>query len=147
MKKMFMVIILALCNLVSFAPTANILYIPAANTIQKVITGYESLIAAIYFHESGFDPKAWNKEENAVGGLQIRQCRIDRYNELTGRKYKLEEMYDFNKAKEVFLYFADGKSYEQAAKDWNGSGPMTITYWDNINYILNTGFVRKPKSI
>jgi len=56
-------------------------------------------------------------------------------------------MYDFDKAKEVFLYFTDHdwrgnqisqKSFEKAAKDWNGKGPKTIDYWNKVSAILNT---------
>lgn len=147
MKRMLIGIIFTLYSLFAYAPASNILYISQENPIKKVINGYETLIAAIYYHEAGFNPYAYNPRENAVGGLQIRQCRLDSYNKLTGKKYTLEEMYDFNKAKEVFLYFAEGKSYEQAAKNWNGSGPMTEKYWDSINYILQKGYVRIPKQM
>jgi hypothetical protein len=81
---------------------------------------------------------AFNALENAVGAFQIRQCRIEHYNKLTGKNYTLDDMYDFNKAKEVFLHFAAGKSFEKAAKSWNGSGPMTETYWQKVQKHLNS---------
>jgi hypothetical protein len=60
--------------------------------------------------------------------------------------YTLEDMFNFTKAKEVFLYFAThnnkgkvvhGKSYEQVAKNWNGSGPLTVRYWTAIQDLIN----------
>jgi len=128
-----------------FMPT---LYAPSVPYINKQVlfeevqpiqieSVYEPLVDAIFQHETNKNTLAHNILENAVGGLQIRQCRVDHYNKLTGSNYTLIDMYDFNIAKEVFLYFAEGKSFEQAAKSWNGSGPMTEIYWDKIKAILN----------
>ena len=125
-----------LCSLLSYAPTYPKVYIMEAQPIKKVINKYDRLIDAIFYYESSYNTYAYNPKENAVGGLQIRQCRIDHYNKLTGKNYTLKEMYDFDKAREVFLHFAEGKSYEQAAKNWNGSGPMTLVYWRNVEAIL-----------
>jgi len=109
-------------------------YISSIEPIK--ISHYEPLIRAIFKVESNYNPLAFNLKEGAYGGLQIRDCRIKHYNRLTNKNYTLEDMYDFEKAKEVFLYFAEGKSYEQAAKNWNGSGPMTITYWEKVKKVL-----------
>jgi len=122
-----------------YAPGISYKYKPITiEFVQPIIKNtYEPLIEAIFQHESGNNTLAYNALENAVGGLQIRQCRVDHYNKLTGKNYTLTDMYDFNIAKEVFLYFAEGKSFEQAAKKWNGSGPMTEVYWESIKAILN----------
>ena len=118
-----------------------IIYVPKA----ELITDYDSLIKAIFHYESGFNTLAYNPNEDAVGGLQIRQCRVDHFNKLTNKGYTLQDMYDFNKAKEVFLYFAThnynglpikGKTYEQVAKNWNGSGPSTECYWEQVKQLL-----------
>lgn len=111
---------------------------PIINTISLISDQYESLVKAIVSVESNGNPLAYNKAEGAVGAFQIRQCRIKHYNKLTGKNYTHEDMYDFDKAKEVFLYFAAGKSFEQAAKNWNGSGPMTINYWKKVQKALNS---------
>lgn len=99
-------------------------------------TNYNELIAAISKYESNNIDSAYNAHENACGRLQIRQCRVEHYNRLTGRNYTLKDMFNFDKAKEVFLYFAQGKTLEQAAKQWNGSGPMTIHYWEHVKSLL-----------
>jgi hypothetical protein len=134
----------------AFCPNIKILYIPSHTPINYVpkaelTTDYDQLIKAIFHYESGFNTLAYNPNEDAVGGLQIRQCRVDHFNKLTNKGYTLEDMYDFDKAKEVFLYFAThnyngqpvkGKPYEQVAKNWNGSGPMTECYWERVKQLL-----------
>ena len=93
---------------------------------------YDKLIDAVVKVESGGDVYAFNASEGAVGAFQVRQCRIDHYNYLTGSKMSLADMYDYDKAKQVFLFFAVGKSFERASKEWNGSGYMTEIYWRKI---------------
>ena len=137
MKKMLVMLFFAFYSLLSYAPVNNFIYIAESKGIKDtMINYYSSLIEALFKLESNRNIYAYNKSENAVGGLQIRQCRIEHYNKLTGKNYTLNDMYDFEKSKEVFLYFAKGKTYEQAAKSWNGSGPKTIKYWDAIKVLL-----------
>lgn len=106
---------------------------------------YEPLIEALFIWEANEDPYAYNDLEGATGGLQIRQCRVDHYNYLTKSYYTLADCYDMNISKRIFMYFTNHdnsgnlipyKSWEQAAKDWNGSGPMTETYWENVKKLL-----------
>jgi hypothetical protein len=138
----------------SYCPTHKTVYIEASKPIvriPKIVVNYNALIDAIYQYESGRNPNAYHMERDgqpSIGGLQIRQCRVDHYNRLTGKNYTLNDMYDLNKAIEVFRYFTNHngqgkliayKSYEQAAKDWNGGGSMTITYWERgIKPLLQT---------
>ena len=135
---------------VAFCPNIKTLYVAESRPIIHIpkiecTTDYDLLIKAIFHYESGFNTLAYNAEEDAVGGLQIRQCRLDHFNKLTNKGYTLQDMYDFNKAKEVFLYFAThnyngksvkGKTYEQVAKNWNGSGPLTECYWEQVKQLL-----------
>ena len=145
----------ALISLISYAPNNNILIISRemfTSPVIRTIGNYELLIKAIRVWETRGIPEplknsAYNKYEKATGGLQIRPCRLKHYNTLTKKNYTLQDMYDFNKAKEVFIYFTchDGrgrkipyKSWEKAAKDWNGSGPKTLDYWKGVLKLLNT---------
>lgn len=150
MKIIPLAVFLFLANLqLSFCPSRPTLFIPVSEPIIEVpiyTTNYDVLIDAIFKYESGRNPNAYNPNEGAYGGLQIRQCRIEHFNKLTGKNYTLEDMYDFNKAKEVFLYFTnhdnagnliEPKTWEQAAKNWNGSGPLTISYWEKVQELLN----------
>jgi hypothetical protein len=155
MKKMLLMLSFALISLISYAPNNNILIISRemfTSPVIRTIGNYELLIKAIRVWETRGIPEplknsAYNKLEKATGGLQIRPCRLKHYNTLTKKNYTLQDMYDFNKAKEVFMYFTchDGrgrkipyKSWEKAAKDWNGGGPKTLDYWKGVLKLLNT---------
>lgn len=128
------------------APPTNTIFIPEPTHITYYDAGsYRPLMDAIFKYESGCNPFAWNKNEDAVGGFQIRQNRLDHYNILNGTSYKLEDCYDIELSKKIFLYFTTHdhngrkippKSWEQAAKNWNGSGPKTETYWNNVKNLI-----------
>jgi hypothetical protein len=126
----------------AFCPDNKVVYIPEARPIIMIkpipVDNYGPLIDAMFQFEAGRNTLAHNPKEEAYGGLQIRQGRLTDFNNCTGNNYTLNDMYDFNKAKEVFMYFTNhtlhgkpipNKSWEEAAKNWNGSGPMTETYW------------------
>jgi DNA-binding CsgD family transcriptional regulator len=132
-------------SLLSFAPsTYPTGYIKESEKIVRIDKDfYDPLYEAVTIFESGKNDTLCNEREQAYGRAQIRQCRIEHYNRLTGANYTLQDMFDSKKSREVFLYFAKGKTYEQAARQWNGSGPMTIVYWMNIQNILQGN--NKPK--
>jgi hypothetical protein len=128
------------------APPSNMMFIPMSNPIVFFDGGmYKPLMDAIYHWEAHFNPLAYNPLEEAYGGFQIRPNRLKHYNDLTGSSYTLEDCFDIEVSKKIFLYFTnhDGsghsipnKSWEQAAKNWNGGGPMTITYWENVKKLI-----------
>jgi hypothetical protein len=93
---------------------------------------YYQLIKAVVHVESKGNDSAYNAKEGAVGAFQIRQCRVDHFNRLQGTNYILEDFYNYDLSLECFLFFAQGKSFEKAAKSWNGSGKLTIIYWDKV---------------
>lgn len=90
--------------------------------------------------ESSGNNNALNRLEMAYGAFQIREIRLRDFNNRTGKDYNLEEMYEYHKAKEVFLYYAKG-SYEEVAREWNG-GPnwrdkeSTKEYYLKIKKVL-----------
>jgi hypothetical protein len=99
------------------------------------IEPFTSLISAIGMVESGGDTLAYNELEKAVGFFQIRQVRLDDYNKRTGNKFRLIDMYDYGKAEKVFMFYASKLgpyNFEKIAKNWNGSGPLTISYWKRV---------------
>jgi hypothetical protein len=98
---------------------------------------YEVLIKAVTWVESAHGRYTYNAKENAVGWFQIRQIRVDDYNKRVGASYKLEQFFDYDLSREMFLYYAQGKSFEQAAKNWNGSGRMIIEYWNKVQTYIN----------
>ena len=144
-----MAVFLFLVNLqLAYCPNANTLPIIVAPTITEMPTlekHYAALIEAIYYHEARRNPNAYNPKEEATGGLQIRPIRLKHYNDLTGKNYTMADMYDFEIAKEIFLYFCRHdnsgrriplKSYEQAARNWNGLWSLTEGYWASIQSLL-----------
>jgi len=116
-----------------FAPAYPIIAIVDIEPINY----YDPLIQAIIQVESGGNVMAWNQDELAAGPMQIRPCRINHYNRLTGSNYTITDCFDFEISREVFLYFSHGKDFETASKNWNGSGSLTETYWKKVKKYLN----------
>lgn len=125
-------------GLLSYAPTYPQCYIAKNEAIVDLKNCYDSVINAIGWFEALDNDSAYNQKEDAYGRLQIRRSsrRVEHFNLATGKNYTYEDMHDFKKAREVFLYYAQGKTQEQAAKDWNGSGIMTVVYWMNIENVM-----------
>jgi len=117
------------------APDYKSFLIPEISPIEP----YKGLIHAIGTVESKGDTLAYNKTENAVGFFQIRQVRLNDFNKRTGNNYMLKEMYNYDLAEKVFLFYAyeiGPYNFEKIARKWNGSGPMTISYWRRVKKLL-----------
>jgi len=113
------------------APDVKVIYIP----FTKPLDAYERLVNAVIMVESAGDTLAYNQLEEAVGAFQIRQIRLLDYYQRTGINYTIEECYNFNISKEIFLYYARQtgyQDYETIARNWNGSGNATLDYWEKI---------------
>jgi hypothetical protein len=120
---------------VAFAPVpeeVTIVYSPPLNP-------YKKLIYAIGMAETKCDTLAYNPIEKATGYFQIRPIRLRDYNSRTGNNYRLADMYDYEKAEKVFLYYAiqiGPYNFEKIARNWNGSGHLTAYYWNRVKYYL-----------
>lgn len=137
MKKMTAVItLIMICSLKLLAPDLNQLVVEEADPIKP----FQKLIYAVGMTEGNCDTLAYNAEENAVGFFQIRPIRLKDYNSRTGSSYVLKDMYDYEIAEKVFLYYAHQigpYNFEMIARNWNGSGKMTKVYWKKVRKILN----------
>ena len=111
----------------AIAPVDKSIYIIRTGSIDPI----EILWKAVCIVESNNDPLAINIKEQAIGIVQIRQCRIQHFNRLTGKDYKLEDCFDPAISKEVFMRFAT-EDLEKTARSWNGSGWRTKIYWKKI---------------
>lgn len=103
------------------------------------INPHERLWYAVCMVETGNNPFAYNKDEKATGISQIRPIRLDHYNRLTGKNYKLKDCYSIEISKEIFMYFAAQfrpGEIEVIARKWNGSGKQTDVYWNKIKKYL-----------
>jgi hypothetical protein len=116
---------------------------PAANAITLFdpppVEPYKQLIYAIGFVETMNDTAAYNPLEEATGIFQIRPIRLQDYNNRTGSKYKMDDLFNYEVSERIFLYFADQigpYDLEQIARRWNGSGNMTTFYWNRIKEFL-----------
>jgi len=133
MKKMVATFLFSLIMTFAYAPTSPFLIIEDAEPIRP----YEDLWRAVCYYESRNNPLAYNEAEGATGIAQIRQCRVDHFNDLTGKSYSLSDCYDPEVSKEIFMTFAlIHRDPEIIARRWNGSGSMTEKYWRNIVAIL-----------
>ena len=110
------------------APHRAVCYIEITGPINY----YTPLIRAVGVVESKLDTLAYNPLEQATGYFQIRPIRLRDYNNRTGKNYTLDQMYDYKIAESIFLYYTKGRSYEVVSKEWNGSGPKTLVYWNLV---------------
>ena len=77
-----------------------------------------------------------NHDEKAYGRGQITPIKLKEYNKKTGSNYSSEDCLNESVSKEIFLWHYDQyASHELAAKRWNGSGPMTILYWNKVEVL------------
>jgi len=131
LKKIVLVAFLLLSALTAFAPTNGALVILTTAPEEP----FKKLIYAIGMVETKFDTLSYNPVEEAAGYFQIRPIRVLDYNQRTGSRYSLNDMFDYNISEKVFLYYASQigpYNFERIAKNWNGSGKITIEYWDQV---------------
>ena len=129
--KSLLLILFSLPSIRTSAPDINVIYIRSASPIN----GYDRLIDALVKVESAGDTLAYNLFEEATGAFQIRPIRLLDYYRRTGINYKLNDCYNYDISKEVFLYYArltGHRDYETIARNWNGSGEMTLDYWKKV---------------
>ena len=109
------------------------------------------LLCAMAFVESGFDPTAVNKSEEAAGILQIRPIMVIECNRILGEKtFNMDDRYEvarsFAMAETFFLHA--GRAYTREtglqpspqvlARCWNGGydgwkEEATLPYWEKVN--------------
>jgi len=131
--KTILLVILLFISVKLLAPEVRCFYIEKAKAIGR----FDRLIAAVVWIESRNNPLAYNPREGAVGAFQIRQCRIEHYNRLTGSNYKLTDCYDYELSRKIFVFFAERIGDEsKIIKSWNGSGPKTIEYYLKVKKVL-----------
>ena len=106
---------------------------------------FMNVLNAIIQVESGGNPKAHAKGEDAVGILQIRKCMVDDINRILKRKgilksYSYADRWSEEKSIEMFDIFWDYyglETAEEMARCWNGGPrgidkPATEYYWNKV---------------
>jgi hypothetical protein len=130
LKSVF-IVFLSLPGIRASAPDIKVAFICFAEPANA----YDRLIKAVVQVESSGDTLAYNLSEGAVGAFQIRPIRLLDYYQRTGINYKSEDCYNFEISKEIFLYYARQTGYpdyETIARNWNGSGNITLDYWEKV---------------
>lgn len=139
MKKIFarllFVKILLFVNFRLFAPVSASLPVEKSQPIDPFVR----LIYAIGMVETGLDTLAYNPLEEAVGYFQIRPIRLEDYNIRTGSKYTMKDLFNYKVAEKIFRYYASKigpNDPETIARRWNGSGAMTLDYWNKVKVYM-----------
>lgn len=134
-KKIFALTFLLLFAYKAYAPGSLAFVIVEKNPVNP----YKKLINAIGMVETKHDTLAYNPIEEAVGYFQIRPIRVEDYNKRTGKAVKKMDLYNYKISEKIFLYYASQigpYNFRQIAMDWNGSGPLTISYWNRVKKYL-----------
>jgi len=100
---------------------------------------FEKIWEAVCFVESTNNPLAYNAAEGATGIVQIRQIKLDEYNQKTGNNYKIEDCFCHEFSKQVFMWhmmsYGVGR-WEEGVKRWNGKGRMTEVYLEKVKKVM-----------
>ncbi len=134
-RKTALVLFLLLMAFRLAAPEQRFLYLAEPMPVEP----FAPLMYAIAMVETSGNVNAFNPFEQAAGIFQIRPVRVMDYNLRTGSSYELADMFDYEISKEIFLYYASRTgpyNFEQIARNWNGSGPGTVIYWERVKDYL-----------
>lgn len=119
-----------------FAPSAKYLCVE----VSEKINPFDIALKAIGIYESKGDILAYNPLEEACGIYQIRPIRLLDYNQRTGKNYQQQDLFREDISREIFMYYAQRigpYEIDKAIKQWNGSGPATEVYLNEIKGIIN----------
>jgi hypothetical protein len=133
--KSLLIVLFSFYSFSASAPNLKVAYILVSDRINV----YDKLINAVVLVESFGDTMACNILEQATGAFQIRPIRLLDYNQRTGSSYKIEDCYNYDISKKIFLFYAmqiGFPRYETIARKWNGSGETTIEYWEKVKTYL-----------
>ena len=129
--KSILIIFFSLLAIRATAPDIKVAFI----SVSDPVNAYDRLVKAVVQVESEGDTLAYNLSEEAAGAFQIRPIRLLDYYQRTGKNYRIEDCYNFEISKEIFLYYARQtgyQDYETIARNWNGSGKTTQGYWEKV---------------
>ena len=125
MKRLLLISCMAfMSSLAGLCPPAKVIFIPLYDPVKP----YERIWLAVCQVESQNNPHHYNKKENAVGIVQIRQIMLDQYNKEARKSLSLKQMYEIERSKSVFMHHAQKyrpDQIEKIVRVWNG-GPNGI---------------------
>ena len=109
--------------------------LPISMVAQKKQFDWNPVMDAIIQVESKGNPKAYNKNGDCAGILQItpglvKQCNIWLKAKKSKKRYTLADRYDVKKSKEIFVmvqsYYNKSNNVEKAIRIWNGGPGYTV---------------------
>jgi soluble lytic murein transglycosylase-like protein len=112
-----------------------LLILPIGINAQKKQFDWNPVMDAIIQVESKGNPKAFNKNGNCAGILQItpglvKQCNIWLKAKKSKKRYTLADRYNVKKSKEMFVmiqsHYNKSNNVEKAIRIWNGGPGYTI---------------------
>jgi hypothetical protein len=136
--KFILTIIFLFLTINTFAPATHSIFIP----VPVEINPWLDLWKAACTVESESNPSKINIREGAYGIVQIRQCKLDEFNQATSKNYLITTVLDESISREIFLHHCSScKSEEEAARKWNGGPrgmdkPQTRFYWQRIRMAM-----------
>jgi hypothetical protein len=129
-----------------------LLMLPISVSAQKEQFDWNPVMDAIIRVESKGDPKAFNKNGNCAGILQITPGLVKQCNEWlkakkSKKRYTLSDRYNVKKSKEMFVmvqsYYNKSNNVEKAIRIWNGgygySKAKTENYYRKVMKYYNGG--------
>ena len=109
--------------------------LPISMVAQKKQFDWNPVMDAIIQVESKGNPKAYNKNGDCAGILQItpglvKQCNTWLKAKKSKKRYTLADRYNVKKSKEIFVmvqsYYNKSNDIEKAIRIWNGGPGYTI---------------------
>jgi len=79
-----------------------------------------------------------NEKEQAVGYFGIRPIRLKDYNQRTGKSITLDQCYDYETGRMIFLFYASKyhpDDIKAICRDWNGNSKEN-KYYKKIMKVL-----------
>lgn len=131
MKQVIFIAVLLFCMNLS-APPGNDTPVILLN---QPINNYEAIWKAVCQVESNGNAYAVNYEKGgfSCGIAQIRQIRIEHYNRISGKNYVLDDAFNPEISKEIFMFYAHRIGNEdKLIRAWNGSGKETYHYLNKV---------------
>lgn len=129
MKQLALTVILLTISLKGFAPG----YISGYMEEGRIITDPFLVLWDHVKYVETRDSAMINHFEKAYGKGQITPVKLKEFNKENGKHYTLRDCMNESISLEIFLWHCEKYyTFEYAAKRWNGSGPMTITYWNKV---------------
>lgn len=104
---------------------------------------FTSLWDATCIVESGKDRFAIGDNGKSYGIAQIQQSRLNDYFNRTGIHYTLQDMFDVQKSRQIFMYYCFSPyHFEAISRSWNGGNnylriKATKVYYRKIQACLN----------